>query len=217
MRSRVTSARAGVALAAFTLTAGGLVTGCSGAEPAPVTVTDLDTAPLHEGFHCAEASADVHACAALEAFDHGTPISAWPAIGEEQRFIGVEHCVEPTSTAGVSSYEVVYLRRDPVGSRPLPYLAAFASMQLGATAPETDRAAMAALARGEAARSALTPEALETYWPVSMASIFRPLVAAGRSTADDPPIWYLRASGDRLLLVSASIQGGCASELHRVR
>ncbi|MBX7191240.1 MAG: hypothetical protein K1X94_04255 [Sandaracinaceae bacterium] len=207
-----------VALIALLAPVGGC-SGCEGQDHGSAGPPEVDLTSLRAGFRCGRAEADADACAAIDAFEHAGTVTDWPAIGAEHRFIGRDHCVEPTGAAGAAAYQIVYLLRDPVATGPLPYRAAFASMQLGDSAPARDRDAIAALARGEAAPAALTPEALQTYWPVSSADIFRPLAhsSSGVSVSDDPPIWYLRADGDRLLLVSASIQGGCASELHRVR
>lgn len=191
-----------------------LLGACGAPAPAAPPASDLDLAALRSAFACGTGG-DAEPCRLIDALATGTAPTLSLTEGELARWVGVDHCVHATAGPDFDVYQVVYLRSDaaPPGTARLPYRAGFGTAQLGAAAPAADRAALAAWARGEAVTGADPTRLL----PPDDPSIYRPLVRApGTSISDEPPIWYLRASGDRLLLASTTIQGGCVSELRRI-
>ncbi len=192
-----------------------LLCACS-ESPEAAEPGDVDLRVLRRSFGCGTASADADACTTIEAFAQAHAISQWPDAGEELRFVGIDRCADPTAADG-TAYQLVYLRPDPPGSEPreVPYRFALGPLTPGRDAPESQRAALDALARGRHTSVAVRDLPVDATWDPS---VFRPLVRApsGISVTDELSIWYLRMKGDRLYVVSPTVQLGCASELHRV-
>src|SRR5689334_11170865 len=118
---------------------------------------DIDLATARAGFHCdAPRDADAkEACRILDAFAAAGAITDWPAGDDVQIWLGVDHCVKPTTSADYAAYQLVYLRAgkgsgpsDDPPDRVLAYAGVFGSSQIkkGADPPTED--AMRALATG---------------------------------------------------------------------
>lgn len=209
------------------------VSACGSATPPEPD--DVDLSAVRTAFRCGQgAAADAAACHALDAFLAAGPVRDWPTGSDVQVWLGADHCVSPTTSGTHAAYQLVYLREGP-GTAPLGTVAparvlsrsaVFASSQIDTSSMPAEAAALAAIARGE------TPDASTTgeLWRVipespegaESANVYRTLVSAlsGISVGDGDAstgMWFLRSDGTHLLLVSPSIQGGCASELSRVR
>ncbi len=196
---------------------------CGGSPP--VEPDDIDLSTVRAGFHCGQGpSADAaDACRVLDAFASGGPLTAWPAPGEVQIWLGVDHCVQATATSDYATYQLVYLRAGaaspPLGAiapaRVLAYAGAFGSDQIRFAQMPDAAAALRALATGQPADRSVAGLELDAE------GAYRTLVRtrSGRTIGDGPAdngVWFLRSDGTHLLLVGPTIQGGCASELYRV-
>jgi hypothetical protein len=203
-----------------------VLSACGGSTPPEPS--DVDLAPARAGFHCGEAQADTAACNVLDGFAHAGAISDWPTGTDVQVWLGVDHCVSPTAGPGYAAYQLVYLRSGegspPLGTiapaRVLPYAGVFGSSQLDTSAMPGAAAALAAIAQGQPPDPSTTSELWRTI-PESGEGAYRRLVRtlSGVSVGDGDAttgIWFLRGDATRLFLVGPTVQGGCASELHRV-
>jgi hypothetical protein len=201
---------------------------CQKSLPPP---QDLDLSGLRAGFHC-DAPRDpgeVDACRAVGELESGSAIADWPQGNDIQLWIGVDHCVSPTTTRDYDAYQLVYLRAGKgtpyvgplAGATELDASAAFASPQIKRGADPSVEQALRALALGEKP----APSVMDHVWMMLERrppdSGFRTLVRtpSGKTVGDGGPldgIWFLRAAGSNLVLVGPRLQSGCVSELHRV-
>lgn len=202
-----------------------LVLSSCGSTPPPEP-SDVDLATARAGFRCgAAASPDaVEACRVIDAFAAAGPVTSFPTGDEVQIWLGVDHCVQPTATPAFATYQLVYLRAGAgspplsasAAARTLPYSAVFGSDQVNVAGMPDLAAALASLVRDERPAS----DVWRGSFPTGDGA-YRTLVRtlSGTSVGDDTAdtgIWFLRSDGTHLLLVGPTIQGGCASELHRV-
>ena len=201
---------------------------CVGCGSAPAAEPpDIDLAPVRAAFHCDSPRADGEACRILTAFDAASAVSAWPTGSEEQIWLGVDHCVQPTAAASYDVYQQVYLRAAPGSPLPTPLPAArmapasavFGSNQIQRGAMPNQAAALAAYATGRTPDPSIGP--MEGLIFASGDGVYRALAwtLSHRSVGDGPSdtgIWFLRSDGTHLYLIGPRMQGGCASELFRV-